>query len=103
MKKTIFLLVVLTLSGCASIIEGMGGTTKEQTDVLRQEIAEIKQLLAETETLRGDMVVLKAAFQNIQGSLDNLPKTTIRQIAEILARSAAEPVRATPPAAPAGQ
>lgn len=103
MKKLFILLPLLMSAGCASMIQGMGGATAEEVTALKAEVAELRALLAETETMRSDMVMLKAAFQSVQGSLDNLPKETIRRIAEILQRSVSEtprPAATQPSSAP---
>jgi len=98
-----FLSLILTLglmTSCASIIKGMGGATDEEVKALKTEISELKSLLSESQTLKNDVVILKLAFQNIQGNIDNLPRETIRRIAEILQRSVADSPRSTQAPAP---
>ena len=79
----------------------MGGAADEEVKALKTEISELKSLLSESQTLKNDVVILKSAFQNIQGNIDNLPRETIRRIAEILQRSVADtPPRSTQAPAP---
>lgn len=95
MKKIFLLLIVMvTMSGCASIIQGMGGATAEELNAVKAEVTELRKLLAEYESIRGDMILVKTTLTSIQGNLDNLPRETIRKMIEILQRSVNEPAPA---------
>ena len=109
MKKIgILLLAALSLSGCASMYQGMGLATAEDLSARDQRIdsletqfrdvsAKVSETAANAQKIAEEskLVATKAAevealMKDLQGRVDQLPQETLKRLAEILTKAAQE-------------
>lgn len=110
MKKGMVLICVaaaLALSGCASMWKAMGVATvasvNAQNDKVDAELADLKTTvdglaskMDDVQKAAQDVARIEALVNDLQGKVDLLPQETIKKLADILAKAAAETQSAKP-------
>ena len=102
MKKYIVILVaILALSGCATVWKTMGVATEksvaarqEQTDArlgdLKKSIDELSVKVAASQDVAADVARIRRLLDDLQDKIDRLPQETLKKLAEVLNKAAAE-------------
>jgi len=95
------LALTLALSGCASMWKAMGVATvasvNEQNDKVNAELADLKSSvdtlsskMNDVEKAAADVARIEALVNDLQGKIDLLPQETLKKLADILNKAAAE-------------
>ncbi|MCX7025082.1 MAG: hypothetical protein NT080_10735 [Spirochaetes bacterium] len=104
-RALIFILVLATLSSCATVWKTLGVATVTSVDARIVELQKTIDILsAKTDDARKaaeNVVRLEALVRELQGQMDNLPAETLQKIADILSKAAAEARSASGAASPA--
>jgi uncharacterized protein YukE len=104
MKRIAFALCVaaaLSLTGCASMWKTMGVATEKSVaardektnarlDELKRSIDDLSVKVAASQNIAEDVARIQKLLGELQGQVDKLPQDTLKKLAEVLDKAAAE-------------
>ena len=110
MKRTAIALcaaLALSLTGCASVWKTMGVATEksvaernEQTDAklseLKKSVDDLSTKVAAAQDVAADVARIRRLIDDLQDKIDKIPQDTLKKLAEVLDKAAAE-LEAPPP------
>ena len=95
---------VLLLTGCASMYEGMGIASKEsvtaqaaKVQALQEQVDSLSSKVGQLTDTSQRVAQVEALLKTVSGRVDKIPQETLKKLAELLTKAAAE---AEAPAAP---
>jgi X-X-X-Leu-X-X-Gly heptad repeat protein len=98
-------LSVLLLSGCASMYEGMGIASKESVaaqaaklQTLQDQVSDLSTKVGQLSDTSQRVAQVEALLKTMSGRVDKLPQETLKKLADLLTKAAAE--AGTAPSAP---
>jgi hypothetical protein len=104
MKKIACILcaaAALSLTGCASMWKTMGVATEKSVaardektnaslDELKRSIDDLSAKVAAAQSIASDVARIEKLLGELQGKVDQLPQDTLKRLADVLNRAAAE-------------
>lgn len=95
---------VLLLTGCASMYDGMGIATKESVaaqaaklQALQDQVSDLSTKVGQLNDTSQRVAQVEALLKTMSGKVDKLPQETLKKLADLLSKAAAE---ASTPATP---